>query len=284
MNQDIPLVDFSECVRKVELMVLLGDRVTPRQFADAYAVHIGGHVVVRRYGDDPAMVPRAVYPADRVHAIEHYGEHPALPPSAAQKAQRQPRKASEGSVPPRTPEGRRSATERGMALQTGVLAPRAPLPTEEALERFLKAAPPAESHLPERRYLESGIGDADGFSPKVGELLESTPTAHISLAGQRMPLPTHMLVPGSQDETRLGGVLDRPIPLEAITAPFEHLLGLSGEDGNQSSEPRRRKSKPLTRTAPSSHKKPKPPKTSVILPLLGLVSALWTGAFRVRHG
>lgn len=102
------------------------------EYLNCYAFYAGDRLFVRSYDDSPDMLPRANFRNQDALVVEHYGEH-----KPTKKAARRPAEAP--------------------------AAPSADLPTDEeseaAMERFLAAAPKAESHLPERKFLESTESD-----------------------------------------------------------------------------------------------------------------------------
>lgn len=124
-----------------------------------------GCVFVRAYDDAPNSPVRAMFSAALHPFLENHGKHKA-PESPAQ--------------PSRQFVTAREVLEAGVAstkAQEGAKPSAANMPNEEeqeaALGRFLKAAPPAESHLPERKFLDSEEADA---APKVVTLpLETQP-------------------------------------------------------------------------------------------------------------
>lgn len=144
----------------------VGGTSSERVYKNCYAFfdHKSGHIFVRGYDDDPELAPRAVFSFELNPILENHGEH-RLPT---------PHKRPEEFH--REPAVTRESIEAG-ARMSGRLAPPSALPNdreqEAAMDRFMRAAPPAESHLPERRFLQSEEASAD---PKVVTLpLETQP-------------------------------------------------------------------------------------------------------------
>ena len=258
-----------------------GENIRTYEYLNCYGFYSGDRFFVRSYDDDPGMPARASFLSEYVLIVEHQGKHEA----------RQPQKPSKRSVEP-------------------PVAPPTALPDDEAseaaMERFLAAAPKAESHLPERRFLESAEGEADpkeewsiagtslsgqkavaipSGSSRIPSLPENIPGTPLS-ATNYLPLETQpeeveRRIKELRPKVELAKEVTHGVAIPSTAGPE---MNFSGPVENRETRRKKRTAgKPLSRGT-GSHAKPKPPTgqalSALVLPLVGFFLA----AFRVRMG
>lgn len=236
-----------------------GENIRAYEYLNCYGFYTGDRFFVRSYDDDPGMPARASFLSEYVLIAEHQGKHEARLP---QKPSKRPVEAP-AAPPTALPDDKAS---------------------EAAMERFLAAAPPAESHLPERKFLESAEGEA-------------APKEEWSIAGTSLSDQKAVVTPSAELTQTESSVLNelrrrslRPkvelakepsygTPIPSTAGPE---MNLEGSFENR--ETRRSKAKKAAAKPRGTHARPKPSGpaalSAVALPLLGFFLA----AFRVRMG
>lgn len=258
-----------------------GENVRAYEYLNCYGFYNADRFFVRSYNDDPGMPARASFLSEHVLIAEHQGKH------EARQVQKPPKRTVEAPAAPPT------------ALPDDEAS-------EAAMERFLAAAPPAESHLPERKFLESAEGEA---APKeewsiAGTSLSDQKAVATPSGGLRIPLPEN--IPGTPlSPTKYLPMETQPEEVERRIKEFRPKVELAKEvthgvaipstagpemnfEGSfENRETRRSKAKGTTSKAArarGTHARPKPSGpaalSAVALPLLGFFLA----AFRVRMG
>lgn len=228
----------------VRIRLSVGFEFEVFEYLNCYAFYVGDRLFVRSYDDSPDMLPRANFRNQDVLVVEHYGEH-----KPTKKAARRPAEAP--------------------------AAPSAALPSDEeseaAMERFLAAAPKAESHLPERKFLESPEGDA-------------APKEEWSIAGTSLSDQKTVVTPSAEltkTESTVLNELRRRNTRQAVH-PLSEIPSTAGPEMNFSGSVENR----ATRRAQSkgSHKRPKPSTGQALSALVVPLLTFFLAGFRHRMG